>query len=413
MEKSNECPRGCHNYNKPVSEIVQAVAKHREAALSLKEIGEKQKKKIKEYRNTIENLKDEQQKNDEYTCKVSKENKELEKEVILLKKKLKEHDSSDEASEEENEDMLSKIDQLEEDVEIGYKIVQSKVKELEMTNKELKQVKEEKNELSDLVMEFEKKSRVANKVIESLQSGKEELKNEIKERNLHFESSESDVQKWKSRKDKELKDLLTEIETLQQNNEQKEVDLSCLKSDIDVLSRKLVIVEEEKEELKLQAVIDDQKSEDGKSLSEELGISEAKSINVESSCDPCKFVFEDGTTLTKHNEKSHEDHHVRQIFELQLQEINLGKEISKQKMKLSSDFFKLREKENDERKVCNCKGYCNIFHTKHNYKKSIIQKLQCKSGVIFIDYECEDCGKKCPSKENLKKHIETQHTNHS
>ena len=46
MEPVYECPRGCHKYSKPVSEIVQAASKHREAALSLKEICDKQKIKL-------------------------------------------------------------------------------------------------------------------------------------------------------------------------------------------------------------------------------------------------------------------------------------------------------------------------------------------------------------------------------
>ena len=57
--------------------------------------------------------------------------------------KIKELNSSEEASEQENEDMLSKIEQLEEDMEIGYNIVQNKVKEIERINKDLKIEKEE------------------------------------------------------------------------------------------------------------------------------------------------------------------------------------------------------------------------------------------------------------------------------
>ena len=114
MEPVYECPRGCHKYSKPVSEIVQAASKHREAALSLKEICDKQKIKLKEYRVTIEDLKMAQQQHDEYTRKMSQENRALESEVILLKQKLKDqtknHNSSEEASKEENEENLSRRD---------------------------------------------------------------------------------------------------------------------------------------------------------------------------------------------------------------------------------------------------------------------------------------------------------------
>jgi hypothetical protein len=38
--KQNDCPRGCHRYNKNVDKIAEAAAKHRSAVVSLKEIAE-------------------------------------------------------------------------------------------------------------------------------------------------------------------------------------------------------------------------------------------------------------------------------------------------------------------------------------------------------------------------------------
>ena len=163
MDTEGDCPRGCHKYNKSVREIVQACSKHRVAALSLKDISVKQREKIKEYKETIENLRIGQHQHDEYVWKVSQENRDLEKEVNLLKKKLKEQidnqNDSEEASEEENEETLSRREQLEEDVESGFQIVQSKVKEIEAINKDLKREKEEKTKLAELVIEFKKKKK--------------------------------------------------------------------------------------------------------------------------------------------------------------------------------------------------------------------------------------------------------------
>ena len=59
-------------------------------------------------------------------------------------------------------------------MEIGYNIVQRKVKEIERINKEFRIEKEEKKRLGDLVKDFEKTKIVTDKIIESLQSDKEE-----------------------------------------------------------------------------------------------------------------------------------------------------------------------------------------------------------------------------------------------
>ena len=85
------------------------------------------------YKEEVEKLELYLKDHDKYTWEVTNENKELENEVNLLKHKLnsriKDHNSRDEASEEENSDMKAKIEQLEEDVEIGYGMVQRKTLE--------------------------------------------------------------------------------------------------------------------------------------------------------------------------------------------------------------------------------------------------------------------------------------------
>ena len=48
------CSNGCDKYNKSMDEVVKATAKHREAAKTLKEVCEKQKKKINEYEKEID-----------------------------------------------------------------------------------------------------------------------------------------------------------------------------------------------------------------------------------------------------------------------------------------------------------------------------------------------------------------------
>ena len=52
METIEKC--ACKKYNKTTDEIVEACSKHRQAALALKELGEKQKKKMYAFKQEIE-----------------------------------------------------------------------------------------------------------------------------------------------------------------------------------------------------------------------------------------------------------------------------------------------------------------------------------------------------------------------
>ena len=49
MEK-NECENGCHRYNQSMDDVLKAAAKHRDAALALKDISDKQRAKLAEFR---------------------------------------------------------------------------------------------------------------------------------------------------------------------------------------------------------------------------------------------------------------------------------------------------------------------------------------------------------------------------
>ena len=55
-----------------------------------------------------------------------------------------------------------------------------------------------------------------------------------------------------------------------------------------------------------------------------------------------------------------------------LKEIEFQNQVSVKQDKLASALSKLREKEIREDYECRCKGYCRIFHHKHNWRKSKI-----------------------------------------
>ena len=212
-------------------------------------------------------------------------------------------------------------------------------------------------------------------------------------------------------KNGKLKCLLMEINELEQSNESKDVDLNLLKTEIIDLSTKLVEIQEENEELRKKEVPEEEDSVNVKSLSEELGIVRPRSTNV-SFCDPCNYASTDENTLRRHNDNSHETHpNIKQAFDMKFEKAELEKKIYIQKLKLSSDMFKLGEKEYHEKQYCNCKGYCNIYHKEHNWERSVVVELQSKYGLRLIDYHCQECGDNFVSKESLKNHLKTRHTN--
>ena len=82
METTEKC--SCKKYNKTTDEIVEACSKHRQAALMLKELGEKQKKKIDIFKLEIEQLKFEASDKEKESDELKKRNCELVKQVKLF-----------------------------------------------------------------------------------------------------------------------------------------------------------------------------------------------------------------------------------------------------------------------------------------------------------------------------------------
>jgi chromosome segregation ATPase len=101
--KVMKCVGGCQGYNKSMDEVVEALAKHRDAAIALKEINQKQRVKLNEYRDErmkmqdlIDQLELEKDLEKEFIWRKCTENKELENKVKLL-----------------NEDLRTKIERIE------------------------------------------------------------------------------------------------------------------------------------------------------------------------------------------------------------------------------------------------------------------------------------------------------------
>ena len=100
MDRQRECT--CKKYSKTTDEIVKATVKHRDAVISLKEISEKQKVRLCDYKMKVEQLEYDLDESERRESKYSNKNKEMEVEIKVLKSKLK----STEADKNSNEDAL-------------------------------------------------------------------------------------------------------------------------------------------------------------------------------------------------------------------------------------------------------------------------------------------------------------------
>ena len=127
----------CAKYSKSMDEVLQATAKHRNAALVLKDVCEKQKKKIKEY----------QKERDEYEAELSEQDE--------------------------------KVKQLEEDVDIGFNLNNEKRKEIETLRQKITGFEERENNLKGLVSKLEKKQAISEKVIASLRDKNDQFEKKV------------------------------------------------------------------------------------------------------------------------------------------------------------------------------------------------------------------------------------------
>ena len=174
-----------------MDEVVEALEKHRNAAVHLKEVAEAQRKKVNNYRelttkmqDDLDNLEIEIKEKDHLTAKVLKEKSNLENEVKFLIEKL----------DLKNEDIIRIEFDLKKQKEVSQKLFRSIMDEKEQLKEELviangqqkedkvmiKTAKEEKeNMLADirLLMDDSKKLNLENsKKVELLMELKEEKK---------------------------------------------------------------------------------------------------------------------------------------------------------------------------------------------------------------------------------------------
>ena len=88
--------------------------------------------------------------------------------------------------------------------------------------------------------------------------------------------------------------------------------------------------------------------------------------------------------LKIHKEKKHGFQ--VQIITLQQRLMEIGKQISDQKLQITQKISKLKETEFIEKQTCRCIGWCGINHQKHNWKpikSEVILTMIESSGIDF------------------------------
>ena len=403
MDKAFKCSNGCGKYSKTTDEIFEAATKHREAALVLKDLSEKQKYRIQEQKQTIEKLE----------CK----NEKLENEVKLSTKKLKlkieEHNHSEDALENENKQLKERVEKLCRKNEKNWKEIGNFCSNLE----EEKIKVEEKNKEIEI---FVRRKEVTDRILKNLQIEKEELEEKVKTVSLAAEVKQSEIDALKSQKEDDnrkwsAKDIeynlkiSEEIEDLHKENTAKENMLKEVASEKELFREKLEKLEKENYELKEELEQKDIEKEEQVSLSEELGMLDPRSQNVSIECDPCGLEFKSNECANIHIECKHSESSAKEVIKWKLKELELERNLFLDKLKLTSALIKLKENEICKEKTCKCRGFCRIHHHKHNWVKSKSKEFHLKFSSLTEEFRCDICGNNFESKVDLEKHTETNH----
>jgi N-terminal acetyltransferase B complex non-catalytic subunit len=325
------------------------------------------------------------------------ENKELKMELHRKKEridKLRDKIEAYVAREHELEDeRMSLVIDLKERDDFAQKVVRERNK-CQAEIKELKDIIENKNKENverEMIISKEKEIK-ANIVKEFTDENAGILKDIAK---LEKKKEQTEKEKEKMEKDcneqkEEVFRLKGIIHKIQTNIEEKEATLVKVESEKEGLEMRLYVMKEENEELK--EIIEKNDNSKANSLSKELGYLWEHNDSLE---------FEENVV-----EKNVKNDVLKDA--LIKEENELKERICHQKIKLNEDLLKLNIKECEERSFCQCRGYCRVFHNKHNWYKSKSKELmeEMKSQRI---YQCDQCEIKFSRLKALSQHNKTEH----
>ena len=383
------------------------------------------RRKLNDYRDMtsklyadIDTLEADLKERNEFLQKVVKSRNDFQQEIVHVKNK-----NSDLIK--ENDDLIEKVNQLEEDTEDGlemYEMVRAREVNLK---KELEKCQEESSckETKCITLEKEKEgiekqfNCIKETLEKALEDGQEsdkskesqitELQKELLDLKKKSEMEQIKLAKITSDLESELRENLLSMESLKVEN-------SAIKKRNDDILDELLVKTKELDALEIKRVA---LSNSGKSLNEELN-----ELGLHK-CDHCSLKFVNKQDLKSHMKRYHEER-LRQKMKLLENVDRADKVLSKQNLKLTMAIFELKKKEFKDSQTCSCRGFCNITHLKHNFCKSKAEELldkmrkiknhqnvskQPSLGAIQKCYTCNLCQQVFVKQGGLKKHRKTEH----
>jgi hypothetical protein len=353
------------------------------------------RKKLNEYReltskqyDDIDTLETDIKDKDAFVQTLVKAKNDYQNEVITLKKK-----NSDIIK--ENNDLLEKVDQLDEDTDIGLNLLKNCQERENKLKKELKEYKANSHKTDEIMKQMSKENENLNLKLKFV---KDSLEKNMK--------ANQELQNISDSVDSKLKDLevehlackqesvmveknnVTAISNFEHRLKEQDVLKEVLNAEKNLLKQKhddvvdeLLMRNKEIEKLKIE---NEKKSlqNSTSSLSEELD-----NVNI-FGCKKCDITFSNLKELKQHTKETHaKTLHKKNYLMRKLSD--LEQNVSQQKIDITSSVFKLKNKEMKKRDTCSCRGYCIITHTKHNFVKSRSEELLLK--IKSLNAQIENC----------------------
>ena len=371
MEKPKEFSCTCYKYSETMDVVMAACAKHRKAAIDMKEIAVNQKKKIEYFKNLttkmetdIENLESEIRERCEFATKVVKQRDDLEKEMKFLVEKV----------ELKNEDIVRLEFKIKKQNETSQKLVRSLIEEKSNLEKDIDAATAKAKEISLMRVE------------------------------------ETFVNEEKRKMMEDINNLILDIDKLRQENANKDALVQQISQENCVLHGTVKHLEETNESIRFEKKNEvEENISDVKSLEDEL--TETDNSFSSSDCVECK---ECGANFICRNYlKKHMQCHVS---EMRIKLIESENKMLNEQNHLTISLIKLKQKETkSKREPCVCKGYCGINHIKHNWKLTKSENIYSKLAAMKVldpdkfPYPCNHCDEKFDLPANLEEHITTKH----
>ena len=360
----------------------------------------------------------------------------LEQEVKFLKEKIKHQKYREEDMEDAIGDLEYKNEKLEKEIyhlEKEYRAVQVSLDKKEEIEKEL-EVLELK--IVDILKNNEtlndENKRIKTELLEVKQHTEQSLKENTTENEkvkIEIDSLSKEnlslnekVKKF-TQEEKQVQVLRDEINVLQIGINEKETVLGKINNENEILEEKLLFLDEKNKELEETIHLNALKLQDDcDSIGVELHNSN-QDLFKSFKCDSCEKGYDRNSDLRTHVWNKHEKQ--TRLQQLNNRLLNLHQKISEQKFRFTTSLFSLKEKEEKAKHTCRCKLLCRIYHTKHNWSKSvsddIFKKFQLMSNgvknvstnsteVITRSYSCDFCEEIFSRESHLKSHIEDIHT---